>query len=250
MSQEPDERIVQESLAFYGQTLDWLEAHHADYAVKAELDLGADERLNAVWKLSGQSLSLSRTLLALLADGYTSQAWPVMRAIHEANRLLGAVADSEEEQIVRRWLADQQVKQSEVRAAEQREADRISKQMQEAGLEPLAHHVEELSRVIYRRMSKAAHHQRSVVDEAVDAEARTMIYGPDPRGERRLEFAVFAGSLLQEVLIKVGDALSLLWGPPFYRDHLTPMLERYQKMMDALEIIETARRLGLAGGEQ
>ena len=48
----------------------------------------------------------------MLQGGYTAQTWPTMRAIHEANRLLGAVVDPDEERIGRRWLADEEVKQS------------------------------------------------------------------------------------------------------------------------------------------
>ena len=72
-----------------------------------------------------------------------------------------------------------------------------------------------------------------------------MIYGPDPRTARRLEFVIFAGTLIQEVLLKVGDGLCVLWGPGFYDGHLRPMLERFQEMLDALEVVDAARRLGL-----
>jgi len=40
----------------------------------------------------------------------------------------------------------------------------------------------------------------------------------------RLEYVVSAAGLIQEVLLLVGDALSCLWGPAFYQDHLVPML--------------------------
>ena len=92
-----------------------LEHHHAGAVSQAAADLNADERPNAIWKLSGQSLALTRAYVDLLKDGYTAQTWPTMRAIHEANRLLGAVADPDEDGIVRRWLADQEIKQAEAR---------------------------------------------------------------------------------------------------------------------------------------
>src|ERR687888_416472 len=95
-------------------------------------------------------------------------------------------------------------------------------------------------------MSNAAHHRRSAVDESVNAEARTMTYGTDPDPARRLEFAIFAGALIHEVLLKVGDALCALWGrPDFFVDHLQPMLRRFEEMVEALEIIETAKRFGV-----
>jgi hypothetical protein len=101
-------------------------------------------------------------------------------------------------------------------------------------------------RAIYSGMSKAAHHRRSVVEESVDREARSMTYRTDPDPARRLEFVIFAGALVQETLLKVGDALCALWGRPrFFVEHLQPMLRRFEEMVEALEIIETAKRLGI-----
>ena len=241
MSAERDQNATAEALKFYGETLSWLEQHHADFGRTAIDDLGAPERVNAIWKLSGQSLALARALIALLQDGYTNQTWPIMRAIHEADRLLGAVADLEEEGTVGRWLEDKEVKPRETRAAEQRQADRLSEQMEAVGLEPLAADVEQLLATVYGGMSKAAHLRRSVVDESVDDEARTMVYGPDPDPSLRFEFAIFAGALIEEVLLKVGDALCVLYGPGFYREHLTPVLRRFRQVLEALDVIEVAQ---------
>ena len=131
---------------------------------QAELDLVGNDRPPAIWKLAGESIGAARALVDLLNAGYTTQTFPTMRAIHESNRLLGAVADLEEEEIAKRWLADEEVKQSEAREAEQRQADRIAGQMKAAGVEPPPE-VQQLTRTVYRSLSKAAHHQRSVVDE-------------------------------------------------------------------------------------
>ena len=73
-----------------------------------------------------------------------------------------------------------------------------------------------------------------------------MIYGPDPRESERLAYAAFAGTLVQEVLIIGGDALSYLWGPTFYPDHLKPMLSRFEEVLTALDTYDLLRRLGLA----
>jgi hypothetical protein len=50
----------------------------------------------------------------------------------------------------------------------------------------------------------------------------------DPRIGKRLQYVVSAAGLIEEVLLLVGDALSCLWGPTFYQDHLVPMLRRYE----------------------
>jgi hypothetical protein len=171
-------KVIAETITFYRQSLEWLAKHHADYGQKTSHDLLEKERHNAVWKLSGQSIAHATALVDLLELGYTGQTWPLMRAIHEVNRLLVAVTDVEEDTIVRRWLADQEVKQAKARAAEERQAKRISEQMQAAGVGSIEADVGALSQQSYKLMSKAAHHQRSIVDEGVDHENRTISTGP------------------------------------------------------------------------
>jgi hypothetical protein len=200
-NQSRESRITRETLAFYRQTLEWLAHHHAHAASETKHDLAAEERDNAVWKLSGQAIAYAFALVELLDRGYTGQTWALMRAVHEVDRLIIAATAEGEERIVRRWLRNQEVAQRDAREAEQRQATRVSEQMTAAGLEPLDADVGALSRTIYRGMSAAAHHQRSIVDEGVDHESRTMIYGPDPRQSERLAYAAFAGALIHEVLL-------------------------------------------------
>lgn len=239
------ERLIDETLSFYEQSLGWLSSHHASWAVRTVGDLSEEERDNAVWKLSGQSIAHGFALVELLRLRYTSQTWPLMRAIHEVDRLLIAVTDTEEERIPRRWLRNQEVKQSEARQAERRQRDRIAAQMAEAGLSTELAQVDEFSQQVYRGMSRAAHHRREAVDEAVDHEARTMVYGPDPRADRVLAFVIFAGALIHEVVLLAGDALAYLWGPAFYPEHLQPMLRSVEEMLAALDVIDVARDFGL-----
>jgi hypothetical protein len=234
---------IASTLEFYRDTLRWLEGHHTQYAQKTTHDLSADDRRNAIWKLSGESIAHATGLVALLEQGFTGQSWPAMRAVHEANRLLIAVNDLQEERIPRRWLADQEVKQAEARAAEQRQVARIAEEMRAAGVPPLTEDVEQFTRQIYRGMSRTAHHRRSVVDESVDPGARTFIYGPDPRPDRRLAYAIYAGSLLHEVLLHVGDGLTVLWGPAFYPEHLVPMLRNFEGTLALLDSYSHVRDL-------
>jgi hypothetical protein len=245
MSCAPGDPIA-DTLRFYRETLEWLAFHHTQFVESTTHDLAAAERVNAVWKLSGESIAHAIALVNLLEQGFTGQSWPAMRAVHEAVRLLVAVTDEQEERIPRRWLADHQVKQQEARAAEQRAARRIAEEMRAAGVEPVSDDVEAFTQQIYRAMSRAAHHQRSIVDEAIDHEARTFIYGRDPRPDRRLAYIVFAGALIRDVLLHAGEAINVLWGPPtFYVKHLVPMLERFDRTLQALDGYETARHMGL-----
>jgi hypothetical protein len=248
MTREPHDPAdtIASTLRFYRETLEWLEAHHMQFAEKTTHDLAAAERANAIWKLSGESIAHATALVALLEQGFTGQAWPAMRAVHEATRLLIAVTDGYEERIPRRWLADQQVKQAEARAAEQREVARIAKEMRATGVEPVSDDVETFSQQIYRGMSRAAHHQRSVVDESVDHAERTFVHGPDPRPERRLAYTIFAGALVREVVLHAGEGLNVLWGPlTFYFEHLVPMLQRVDLTLRAVDAYDFVRRTGL-----
>jgi hypothetical protein len=238
-------RITEVTLGFYRDTLDWLSQHHADAAARTDHDLAANERENAVWKLSGQAIAYAYALVELLERGYTGQTWALMRAIHEVDRLLLAALNDEEERIVRRWLENKEVKQSEARKSEQRHARRINEQLTEAGEEPLGVDPGELSREIYSGLSAAAHHRRSIVDEGIDHKNRTMIYGPDPRDRERLDFTAFAGQLIHEVLIAVGGALSYLGGPAFRPQQLQPMLDQFEEALKALDAYELLKRLGL-----
>jgi hypothetical protein len=47
-------------------------------------------------------------------------------------------------------------------------------------------------------------------------------------------------------MLLAGDALSFLWGPPFYQDHLVPMLERVATVLDGLDTYNVLGRFGLA----
>ena len=243
-----DRTLVESTLSFYRQTMDWLADRHASLGTGSSHDLDADERWNAVWKLSGQALAHTYALLELLQAGYTSQTWALMRSVHEVDRLLVAVCNPDEERIPRRWLADQKVTQAEARASEQAEAQAIAAKMREAGVEPVTEDVEQFSQQIYAGMSKAAHHRRSVVDEAIDSERRTMVYGPDPRWDRRLAFTVYAGALVHEVTLLVGGAMAQLYGPGFYAEHLAPMLRQLEIVLETVDFIDVARQMGFAAG--
>jgi hypothetical protein len=236
-----DARVIEETLTFFAETLEWLAGHHAAYARASTHDLAADEQANAVWKLGGQSIAEATALVDLLKLGYTGQTWPTTRAVHEVNRLLTAISDPQQRPLAERWLAGKKISQKAARAAEQEEAMRVAKAMREAGLDPGANHVQDLTRGLYRTMSMAAHHQRQIVDEGVDPAERTMIYGPDPRIGKRFAYVVSAAALVQEVLLLVGDALTRLWGPPFYTAHLVPMLRCYEEMLGGLIAYDAQR---------
>ncbi|HEX2071190.1 MAG TPA: hypothetical protein VHF90_06030 [Thermoleophilaceae bacterium] len=241
---ERSQKAIASTLDFYRDAIGWLADRHATWGIDTPPGIDSEDREPAVWKVAGDVIAQATALVDQLEDGYTQQTLPLIRSIHEGSRLVAVLANPEEDAILRSWLANKEIKQSELRKAQEREAKRVAAEMREAGIDPgNIENVAELSRTIYGRLSKGPHHYRQVVDEAVDFEARTMVYGPDPRIHRRVDYLAAVGPILQEVLLLVGDALSFLYGPNsgFYVEQLRPMAKRME------EVVETFDQLYVTG---
>src|SRR5207245_1651314 len=93
-------------------------------ADQSDLDLAADTRQVAVWLMSGRLIALGRAAIALLRAGYGAEVAPTLRVMHETSRVLHAVTDRGEADLLERWLADDD--QRHVRPKHARKAlDRI-----------------------------------------------------------------------------------------------------------------------------
>lgn len=148
-----------------------------------------------------------------------------------------------DDRLLARWQSDKEIPQREARAAEARAYAHLSEQAKTAGLAPLDIDVEKASRQIYRTMSKAAHHQRSVVDRGIQHAERQTVFEADPREHKRIETIAYAGLVIQETALVVGNALTDLWGPPFYAEHLEPVLSDLEKAANALRLISLSHAL-------
>ncbi len=105
---------------------------HSLIADRTDLDLEGDSRQAAAWVIAGRCIGLARAMLSLLRDGYAAEAIPTARGLHEATRLLDAVADDEEVELLGRWLADDDwVRPRETRAARERMRDRLEQSVHE-----------------------------------------------------------------------------------------------------------------------
>lgn len=224
---------VKMMLSTYREILQMLTQFHAEYAIEASYYLDEDERCGAVWKLSGQSLAHAMTLIELLDQGYTLQTWPVLKAIHEANTLLAAVVDEKEDHLLQLWLESKEIPQKEARIAMERMQSQGSKELKTAGLKVDGIDVARLK--IYKALCERAHHRRSIVDQAVDYENRTMIYGPDPRVDFRFRYAKIAGVQVAEVLLLVGLGLAFLYGRDFYKRLVEPAHEMYSVFLGVVD---------------
>ena len=87
---------IEGHLKVYGIALDGLTQAHTGIPDETDLDLAGDTRAAAVWIVAGRCIGYARAVLTLVGAGYGGESAAQMRALHEANRLLSALADDGE----------------------------------------------------------------------------------------------------------------------------------------------------------
>jgi hypothetical protein len=154
---------------------------HRRVADLTDLELDAETRWSAIWLLSGRCLAICRVVLHDHRGGFASEAVGTLRSLWEAAMLLTALASSSEDDLLRRWLADEEwVRPSEAREAVVRKEARAHENMKAEGLEPPDESVKEAGRDIYDLLSRAAHHRRGGFPESRQTDLRVFAYGPHP----------------------------------------------------------------------
>jgi hypothetical protein len=221
-------------LATYGMAFDALEALHQGIADGTDLDLVSDTRPAAVWQMAGRCISLGRGVLVLLRAGFTAEAVVLTRTLHEADRLLDALADDHEEELLTIWLADagrDYVSAGDARAARERDEERLHELLKERDLPSFASTIPQ-SRELYDRLSQAAHNRRNWVQENVVPALRTMIRGPEPP-ERRAGTVEVLGHVMEEAVNSVGEALGRFYGPSLRQEKVAPLIESFYAIREA-----------------
>lgn len=205
--------------------IDQLINAHRALVDETDIEVGAATRWAAIWEMSGRCLAISNVLLHDLRGGFASEAIGTLRALHEAAQLLSALAFHQEEDVLRRWLAGEYIRPREAREVQRQKQELALQRMAEAGVEPDGGDVVELGREIYRTLSEGSHHQRSVMAESVAPVLREFAYGPHPDARNRASQVDYAGELLEEVIIIVGDSLADIFGREFYVQRVRPLQE-------------------------
>jgi hypothetical protein len=200
--------------------------------------------------MSGRCLGFGRALLALLREGFAVEALPAARAMHECTRMLDALTDVEEPDLLRRWLDDEgddYVRPGHARAAIERAEARMDARLRAAGVEPPRGTVE-LTRRLYHEMSVAAHNRRSSTQRVVSTELRRMPRGRHPSVLGRAEAIRTGCAVVEECVQSVSDALGRFYGPRFLTGTLKPMLESFEAVRRELPLDEDELlRLACAG---
>jgi len=214
--------------------LDELAEAHQAIADGWDFELTGDTRPAAMWQMMGRCIGIARAMLHLLVHGYTAELPHLGRALHEAARLLDALGDPDEDELLGKWLAGGYVSPTEVRKAEQRREERLGAAMTGEG-KPELPRTEGLTRQIHKRLSEAAHHQRSAVEAEVAPPLRTMTTGV-AAWERRASDAHTLLSLVGEAIDSVGYALERFHGPPWYAENIKPYQARFEALQQELPL--------------
>lgn len=229
---------IDRHIAVYQEAVDALIAAHRALADDTDIELGAKTRWAAVWEMSGRCLAISNVLLHDLRGGFASEAIGTLRALHEASQLLSALSFHEEEDVVRRWLAGEYIRPREARDVQRRKQELALQRMAEAGVEPEGGDIVELGREVYSLLSEGSHHQRSVMAESMAPALRRFAYGPHPDARNRAGQVDYAGELLEEVIIIVGDAFADILGRNFYVQRVRPLQEALARVREEAPLSE------------
>jgi hypothetical protein len=114
------ERLIRAHLDAYDAALTELEEGHRFVADETDLELDAKTRQAAMWLVTGRCVGLARASHDLVSTGYTFEAVPVLRSLHEAARLLSLLGHRGEDAIVERWLKGRHVGRGDIMAAVRR----------------------------------------------------------------------------------------------------------------------------------
>jgi hypothetical protein len=242
---------IEGHFAVYAMAVDRLADAHQQVVDVTDLDLMGETRPAAVWQVAGRCIGYARALLVLAREGIGDEGLPVARSLHEADLLLEALVDFEEGELVRQWLADRDdawVRPRHTRAAVTRIEARLDEKMREAGAEPIPG-TGAVGRDLYHRMSLVAHNRREGLRFALAPRLRTMTRGPHTSVFGRAIAVSYAGTMVEEAVAHVGEALIRFYGPSFLGDVLRPTLESFAAIRSDMPLEEAALRAHANSGD-
>lgn len=234
------ETAIEKHLVARTVALDALEAQLDRLAEETDLDLIGDTRPAAVWQMAGRCIGIGRLMLDALAMGYTAELPHLARALHEADRLLAAFEYPSEEPLLRKWLADdghEWVRPKEAREALARIEQMIRDGTGVAGEEAI-NSIEQLNMTIYDQHSRAAHHRRSWVQDAVFPDERKMIRGISDAWIRRAMTTHSMVKVVDESIIFVGSALANFFDTGWYSANVMPLMNSLDSLHEVFVLPE------------
>lgn len=137
--------------------------------------------------------------------------------------MLGVVNDDAERTILRRWLNDQEVQPKKVRAAAERQAQRVAADAAEHGVDLDVNTVKGMMEQMYGTLSDVSHVRRSGIRALASAPLRRAIYGRHPDPFHRAAGAASTVLSVEATIIGVGDVLAAFYGGTFYTTIVKPI---------------------------
>ena len=203
--------------------LDALAVQHAHLADHSDLELEGDTRWAARWQLAGAAIAYAHALVDLSHRGHVDSALPVSRSLHEALGVLAVVNDDAEETILRRWLNDCEVQPKKVRAAVERQAQRIAEEAAAQGVDLDLAGVSASMKEMYATLSDVSHIRRSGLRGMMSSSLRRAIYGRHADPLQRAAGAASTVLSVEATIIGVGDVLAAFYGGPYYQQVIKPI---------------------------
>lgn len=254
------DRRIEAHLSAASGALDAMEGVHRFIADRTDLDLETDSRQLAVWLLSGRLTALARAAVALLHAGYGTEVAPTLRVMHETSRVLHAIVDRQEKDLLQRWLDDdnqRHVRPKHARAALGRirlrtvgTMEELKQKATEAGYGELVAELEEasasvagdeddpdylahLSLGVYDGLSRVAHARRSGMIDSLSVRGRDFVTGPHPDPRMRGPWVEQTGVTIEEALLAIGDGLDLAFWPGYFTQQILPLIQELAKVRAA-----------------
>jgi hypothetical protein len=125
---------VEVHLRAYSAALDELQKAHRLVSDATDLDLTGKTRASTLWLVARRCIAQARATVYLLAGGFANEVPPLLRQLHESNRLLDALAADNEDDLVLKWLANKDVRPKEAAAATDRHQQRLREDMNRSGV--------------------------------------------------------------------------------------------------------------------
>lgn len=215
--------LIDDYLAAYDAVLCEVEQAHRLVCDDHDLDLLGPSRDAATWLVAGRCIGLARAAFDLVRHGYTSEALPTIRSLHEACCLLDVFALRGEDELVARWIEGRSISRREIMRASERQQQAIRTEMLRAGEQPPSLTGRYFNGQ-YGRWSEFAHHRRRhVVDQVAEA-PRMMALGSHPDWRARAATVDHLGDSLSGLVSAGGLALSKPLGPAWFHRRFQPTL--------------------------
>lgn len=219
----------------YCLVFDELEGAHRFVADQTDLNLGEHTRALAVWLVSGRCISQAKAVICLLRNQFVNDVAPLLRGLHEANRLLAALIHAPDD-FVRKWWDDKSwTRHKKVLAALdewEREA-RVS--MVRNGIRPPGATKEVLAQ-LYGRISEVSHHRRRHVEDTMSRPNREMPLGPHPCARVCAAVVGQAGPIFSESVTMAGNAMGHLLGREWFVERFEPAFQQLHRMQQQVKL--------------